>query len=377
LRTIAERIAARVVKVIEVPFEMGTDRIQISASIGVTLAESNCESPDDVIRDADAAMYQAKARGAGTWASFDRSMHDRMTPATADRRLREAVEREEFSLWYQPVVSLRTRRIVGAEALLRWDHPERGAIRPEDFMPALEDSGLIVPVGRWIIAEACAQSRAWSAALPGGSPLHVTLNLSARQIKQADFVDHLRDTIRDTGANPETIYLEVDDRALSDDRGLVWEALRGAKRLGFRLTLDDFGAGLTSLRHLHDLDLDLLKIDQTYVPSLGADRRGTAIVQHVIGLAKDIGVVTMAESVERADQADLLLALGCELAQGLYFSSPQPPQVITRMIKQPLAAPQPSPTTRTQLVNATAVGASRRLAEASTLDPSSWPADPA
>ncbi|TML12229.1 MAG: bifunctional diguanylate cyclase/phosphodiesterase, partial [Actinobacteria bacterium] len=142
---VAERIAARVVKVIEMPFELGTDCIQISASIGVTLAEPNCHEPDEVVRDADAAMYQAKAHGPGTLASFDRSMHDRLTPSTAEKRLREAVERDEFSLWYQPVVSLLTRRIVGAEALLRWNHPDRVSIHPDDFMPALEDSGLIVP----------------------------------------------------------------------------------------------------------------------------------------------------------------------------------------------------------------------------------------
>ena len=351
---VAERIAARVVKVIEMPFELGSDRIQISASIGIALAEANCEVPDDVVRDADAAMYQAKAHGPGTLASFDRSMHDRLTPSTAEKRLREAVEREEFSLWYQPIVSLRTRRIVGAEALLRWDHPELGPIRPDDFMPALEDSGLIVPVGRWVIAEACAQSRAWSDALPGGRPLQVTVNLSARQIKQADFVDHLREIVRSTNANPESIFLEIDDRALTADRGLVWQALRGAKRLGFRLALDDFGAGLSSLRHLHDFELDMLKIDPTYVAGLGVDTRGTAIVQHVIGLAKALSVITLAEAVETADQVETLRTLGCDLAQGFHFSAPAPASVITKMLTQPDAAPEAQPSTPTQLLNAAA-----------------------
>ena len=351
---VAERIAARVVKVIEMPFELGNDRIQISASIGIALAESNSDVPDEVVRDADAAMYQAKAHGAGTMASFDRSMHDRLTPSTAEKRLREAVEREEFSLWYQPIVSLHTRRIVGAEALLRWDHPELGSIRPNDFMPALEDSGLIVPVGRWVIAEACAQNRAWSDALPGGRPLQMTVNVSARQIKQADFVDHLREIIRTTNANPESIFLEIDDRALSADRGLVWQALRGATRLGFRLSLDDFGAGLTSLRHLHDFELDMLKIEPTYVAALGVDTRATAIVQHVIGLAKALSVITLAEAVETADQVETLRTLGCDLAQGFHFSAPEPASVITKMLTQPTAAPDARAATQTQLVNAAA-----------------------
>ena len=227
-------------------------------------------------------------------------------------------------------------------------------------MPALEDSGLIVPVGRWVIAEACAQSRAWSDALPGGRPLQVTVNLSARQIKQADFVDHLRDIMRETGANPETIFLEIDDRALTADRGLVWQALRGAKRLGFRLALDDFGAGLSSLRHLHDFELDMLKIDPTYVAGLGVDSRGTAIVQHVVGLAKALSVITLAESVETADQVEALRTLGCDLAQGFHFGGPQPAVALTRMLTHPVAAPEPRASTPTQLVNAT-----------------SWPRDPA
>jgi len=356
---VAERIAARVVKVIEMPFELGNDRIQISASIGIALAEANCEVPEEVVRDADAAMYQAKGHGPGTLASFDRSMNDRLTPSTAEKRLREAVEREEFSLWYQPIVSLRTRRIVGAEALLRWDHPELGAIRPDDFLPALEDSGLIVPVGRWVIAEACAQSRAWSDALPDGRPMQVTVNLSARQIKQADFVDHLREIVRGTNANPESIFLEIDDRALTADRGLVWQALRGAKRLGFRLALDDFGAGLSSLRHLHDFELDMLKIDPTYVAGLGVDSRGTAIVQHVIGLAKALSVITLAESVETTDQLETLRTLGCDLAQGFLFSAPAPASAITKMVAQPATAPEPHSSAPTQLVNA-----------------ASWPRDP-
>jgi diguanylate cyclase (GGDEF)-like protein len=355
---VAERIAARVVKVIEMPFELGTDCIQISASIGVTLAEPNCHEPDEVVRDADAAMYQAKAHGPGTLASFDRSMHDRLTPSTAEKRLREAVERDEFSLWYQPVVSLLTRRIVGAEALLRWNHPDRGSIHPDDFMPALEDSGLIVPVGRWVLAEACAQSRAWADALPGGRPLQVSVNLSARQIKQADFVDHLRDIIRDTGAHPESIFLEIDERALTDDRGLVWQALRAAKRLGLRLALDDFGAGLNSLRHLHDFELDMLKIDPSYVAGLNVDQRGTAIVQHVIGLAKALNVITLAEAVETADQVEALRTLGCDLAQGFHFSQPQPPQVVTRMLTQPVAPDAVRPS------------------EMLSMNPAAWPRDP-
>jgi EAL domain-containing protein (putative c-di-GMP-specific phosphodiesterase class I) len=189
--------------------------------------------------------------------------------------------------------------------------------------------------------------------------LQVTVNVSARQIKQADFVDHLREIIRTTNASPESIFLEIDDRALTADRGLVWQALRGAKRLGFRLSLDDFGAGLTSLRHLHDFELDMLKIDPTYVAALGVDTRATAIVQHVIGLAKALSVITLAEAVETADQVETLRTLGCDLAQGFHFSAPEPASVITKLLTQPAAAPEARTSTPTPLVNA-----------------ASWPRDP-
>lgn len=349
---VAERVAERLIKVVEAPFELGNDRIQISASVGVTLAEPNCEDPDDVVRDADAAMYQAKAHGAGSYALFDRSMRDQLTPSTAEKRLRYAVDNNEFAVWYQPVVSLWTRRLVGVEALLRWEHPERGPIRPGDFLPALEETGLIVPVGRRVLDSVCLQATQWASAFPNRPPLNVTVNLSPRQIKQADFVDRLRDTMRVTNVNPENLFLEIDERALASDRGIVWQALRSAKRLGVRFALDDFGAGLSSLRHLHEFELDLLKIDPTYVAALGLDRKLTAIVEHIIGLAKALNVVTLAEGVETADQVEHLRSLGCDLAQGFYFSTPQPAGIITDLLSQPTMNDEWRPASPSPLVNA-------------------------
>jgi diguanylate cyclase (GGDEF)-like protein len=346
---VAEHIASRIIKVVETPFEMGQDRIQISASIGIALAEDDVREPEDVIRDADAAMYQAKAHGSGTYAVFDRSMRDRLTPSTAERRLREAIERGEFQVRYQPVVSLWTRRVVGVEAVLRWDDPTRGTISPDDFLPALEDTGLIVGMGRWMQREAFAQSRQWAAQFPDRPPMQISIAVSPREVSQSDFVEQLQILLADTGAAAESVVIEIDQRALLGDLGLLRQTLRSVRKLGVRLGLDDFGAGLGSVGHLRTLEIDLLKIDPTYVSNFAESARDHAVMEHVIGLAKALGIVTVASGVERAAQLEQLGSLGCDLALGPYFAAPQPAAVISELLATPAAngqaaaAPAPTP----------------------------------
>jgi diguanylate cyclase (GGDEF)-like protein len=346
---VAEHIASRIIKVVETPFEMGQDRIQISASIGIALAEDDVREPEDVIRDADAAMYQAKAHGSGTYAVFDRSMRDRLTPSTAERRLRDAIERGEFQVRYQPVVSLWTRRVVGVEAVLRWDDPTRGTISPDDFLPALEDTGLIVGMGRWMQREAFAQSRQWAAQFPDRPPMQISIAVSPREVSQSDFVEQLQILLADTGAAAESVVIEIDQRALLGDLGLLRQTLRSVRKLGVRLGLDDFGAGLGSVGHLRTLEIDLLKIDPTYVSNFAESARDHAVMEHVIGLAKALGIVTVASGVERAAQLEQLGSLGCDLALGPYFAAPQPAAVISELLATPAAngqaaaAPAPTP----------------------------------
>jgi diguanylate cyclase (GGDEF)-like protein len=328
-----ERIAQSLLKAIETPFEMGEDRLRISASIGIALTEERCTRPDEVLRDADAAMYRAKAQGAGTFALFDRSMRDQITPSTAERRLREALEAGEFRLYYQPIVSLWTKRLVGVEALLRWDDPERGMVSPEEFLPAMEDTGLIVPIGNWIIEEVCAQSNRWQSQFPDRPPLNIKTNVSARQLAQANFVDHLRDTLETTGADPDRVCLEITEGALMYDVASAWSTLRAAKSLGISLALDDFGTGYSSLSYLRQFSLDLLKIDKSFVDGLETSKEDSTIVEHVIGMAKALGIVTVAEGVETEQQVETLRAMSCDLAQGYYFSHPQPPDVIAHLME--------------------------------------------
>jgi diguanylate cyclase (GGDEF)-like protein len=331
----AERAAQRLIASLDEPFAVGEDKIQLSFCVGVALAEEHCTEPGDVLRDADAAMYQAKARGSGHVALYDRSMASRITPSTAERRLRTALAEGQFRLYYQPVVSLQTQRMVKVEALIRWEDPDRGMVAPGEFIPALEDTGLIVPVGTWVLEQACRQAHEWATTHSHQSPLMVTVNVSARQLSQADFGDVLRRVLEETGVDPGTICLEITEGAVMADVDAAWTMLRQAKALGVYLALDDFGTGFSSLSFLRQFRLDIVKIDKSFVDGLGQSREDTTIVEHVVGMARGLGMVTVAEGVETADQVRYLRSLECHMAQGFFYSKPQPPSVIDRILGQP------------------------------------------
>ena len=331
----AERVARRLIDTLEEPFAVGEDKIQLGACVGVALTEEHCSEPDDVLRDADAAMYKAKAMGGSEVAIYDRSMASRITPSTAERRLREALAHDQFRLYFQPVVSLQTQRMVKVEALIRWEDPERGMVSPGEFIPALEETGLIVPVGTWVLEEACRQAHEWASAYRHQAPLMVTVNVSARQLAQADFGDVLRRVLDETGVDPATICLEITEGAVMADVNAAWTMLRQAKSLGVYLALDDFGTGFSSLSFLRQFRLDIVKIDKSFVDGLGQSREDTTIIEHVVGMARGLGMVTVAEGVETADQVRYLRSLECHMAQGFFYSKPQPPSVIDRILSQP------------------------------------------
>ncbi|MEZ5244238.1 MAG: EAL domain-containing protein [Acidimicrobiales bacterium] len=327
------RFARELISDIETPFELGADRIRISASIGVAYGDIS-DDPDDVLRDADTAMYDAKHSDNRT-AVFSESMRTRLTPATAEKRLQRALDDGEFRLLYQPIVALRTSRIVGCEGLLRWDDPERGMVPPGDFLSSLEETGLILPVGRWVLGEACRQAAVWAAQTPSGhTPLRVTLNVSPRQIGQSDFIDDLRSAIDTAGVDPSLLYLELTETSLIADPRAAWTALSAARELGVGMALDDFGTGYSSLSHLRNFDFELLKLDGTYVSGLGERKTDEAIVRHVASLARSLGIATVAEGVQDAKQVERLLEIGCELGQGYFFSEPQPPTIIASLLSR-------------------------------------------
>ncbi len=337
----AARFAAELVKLIEAPFELGEDQISISASVGVAFGDDSTD-PVDVLSDADSAMYEAKS-GDDRTALWTDSMRSLLTPSNAEKRLEIALEAEQLKLLFQPIIALRTRQMVGVEALLRWDDPERGVITPDDFLSALEDTGLIVPVGRWVIAEASRQARRWQDMTPQGQiPLRVTVNISPRQIAQADFVDDIRTALGDAAVTPNLVYVELSEIALVSDPHVAWRALNQIHDLGVGLALDDFGTGYSSLTHLRNFDFDLLKLDGSWIHTLGANPRDEAIIRHVVSLGREMGIATIAEGISEASHADLMLEFGCELGQGFYFSEAQPIGVIDELLRRRTGA-QPTP----------------------------------
>jgi diguanylate cyclase (GGDEF)-like protein len=322
----AEKIAQRVIEIIEQPFTIGEDTMRISASVGVALAEHRGVKPEEVLRDADVAMYQAKAKGSGHVTVFDRSMTGTLTPATAEEQIRQALEAGEFHLHYQPVVELASGRVVGAEALLRWISEDRGTVSPAEFIPLLEETGLIVPVGTWVLEEACREAARIAAILDGAPPITITVNVSARQLAQVDFGEKVANAMRAAGVGPGQITLEITEGALMHDVSSAWTVLRQAKALGVKLALDDFGTGYSSLSYVRRFSLDMLKVDKSFIDGIDSSPEDRAIVEHVVGMAQALGMVTVAEGVERPEQLQWLRRLGAKLAQGYAMSRPIPGQ---------------------------------------------------
>jgi diguanylate cyclase (GGDEF)-like protein len=317
-----EKLARRVVHLLEQPFTIENQVIRISASVGAALAEHRGVSPDDVLRDAEIAKHQASARGPGNAVVFDRSQTSTATPAAAAKQIREAFDARQLHLHYQPVVDLRSGRIVGAEALLRWNSPTRGMVPPSDFVPILEETGLIVPVGTWVLREACEEAARLTVLLGTASPMAITINVSARQLNQDGFAELVADTIAHAGVSDGQIHLEITEGALMHDVDAAWAVLRQAKALGVKLDLDDFGTGYSSLSYVRRFSLDMLKIDKSFIDGLDTSPEDRAIVEHLIGMADALGMVTVAEGVERPEQLAWLRRMGCRLAQGFALSRP-------------------------------------------------------
>ena len=338
----ATKLAERVIEVLEAPFEFDMHRIEISASIGIAVVDANSGSMDGVLSSTDAAMYEAKSQGTGRFVMVDPGREQQPGRRTRqDKELRDALEAGQFVLHYQPVVAVSDASMVGAEALIRWNHPERGLVFPGEFVQDLEDSGLIVPVGTWVLQEVCRQARAWQDAFPD-KLFKVKLNVSASQLGQADFGEVVTSALRTTGVRPDRICFEITESALMHDVAGAWAMLRQAKDRGITLALDDFGTGYSSLNHLRRFNLDYLKIDKSFVDGLGQSPEDTAIIEHVIGLSHALGLKVVAEGIEQDGQYQELRRLGCDFAQGFFFSRGQPAEVITRLLRISTASTRPA-----------------------------------
>src|SRR5512142_162518 len=295
-------MAERIASVFTRPFVLAGSDHFVTTSIGIALARGG-ERAEELIRDADAAMYRAKEHGRARYELFDEVMRGRaMARLRVENDLRRAIERHEFVLDYQPVVSLRDHSIASLEALLRWRHPERGLVMPGEFIPIAEENGLIEPIGRWVLEEACRQAAQWHRERPDAAPVRISVNLSAVQVAKAGLPETVGEVLRATRLDPGCLSLEITESVMLRDAAGLTDTLRGLKALGVRLVLDDFGTGYASLGYLTRLPLDTLKVDRSFVDGLGTEARDTAITEAIIAMSRALSLEVVGEGVETSLQ---------------------------------------------------------------------------
>ena len=329
----AGRVAERIEEALSFPINLAGAEVTTSASMGIVTSSMAHDQPEQLLRSADMAMYRAKAAGRARYEMFDRAMHtDALERLRLETDLRRAVELGEFALHYQPVVSLRTGRVTGLEALVRWQHPERGLVHPADFIPVAEETGLIVPIGKWVLAEAMRQIKDWHAAHPRKDPLTIRVNLSVKQFTQPDLVDQIRAVLESSGAPPRSLCLEITEAAIIDRGRAAISMLSRIRELGVQVYLDDFGTGYSSLSYLHGLPIDAIKIDRAFVSSMDTDDKNLRLVRTILTLAEIVGVRAEAEGISTSEQLRELRALNCEQGQGYLFSSPITREAVSEVL---------------------------------------------
>jgi diguanylate cyclase (GGDEF)-like protein/PAS domain S-box-containing protein len=328
----AVAVAERIAEALRAPFVVDGREFFVSTSIGIAYPDMGSH-PDALLRDADAAMYRAKERGRAGHAVFEPEMRaTALRRAELERSLRRAVDQGELRVHYQPIVELADGRTVGAEALLRWQHPERGLVGPLEFVSLAEDTGLIHPIGRWVVAQACGQLRTWNAdglLTPG---FRLSVNLSLRELAQPDFVEGVAAALGASGVPPATLCFEVTESALADDAGGAVRVLRALRDLGVGLAIDDFGTGYSALSHLKRFPFDTIKLDRSFVDGLGRDAEDEAIVAAILGIARALRLSVVAEGIETPEQVVALLGHGVATGQGFHFSVPVEAEQLARRL---------------------------------------------
>ena len=319
----AMRVATRVQSAVAEPLLVEGQEVRISFSVGIALSAPTHEQPENMLKDADTAMRRAKGLGGSRCEVFDEAMHSRaMGRMRLEADLRTAIAQRQFRIHYQPVLELATQRVVSLEALLRWEHPTQGLISPHRFLDAAEDTGLLVSIGHWLVMQACRQLSEWEITNSAGSPVSLTLNVSARQFADARLVNDIQDALQETGVNPSRLQLEMTESVAAADPKLTVTVLAHLKHMGIGVILDDFGVGSASLRGLWQFPVDALKIDRSLVREMLSDRAAASIVEMILTLGHKMGLRVIAEGIETVRQAERLRELGCEYGQGYYFSQP-------------------------------------------------------
>lgn len=330
----AIHVADRLQKALEEPHKLGAHEVTSTASIGIVISDSAYNSADEMLRDADTAMYKAKAAGKAQHKVFDKTMHDQATDRLQlENDLRTALQKEQFRILYQPIVELESGQIIGFEALIRWEHPTRGLISPIDFIPVAEETGLIVPIGGWVLLKATQQLKKWQTMFPRKNPLSMNVNISKRQLTQPDLVNTIQNVLRSIDIPAYTLKLEITESAIMSDMEQLTPILHSLRNLGLHLCIDDFGTGQSSLSCLHMFAIDVLKIDRYFLKTMGESREYAAVTHAIVTLAHNLGMDVVAEGVETADQVAQLQALETDHAQGYFFARPIKPEEIEALLQ--------------------------------------------
>ncbi len=327
-------VCDRIHTILKTPFKLSSYEVFANISIGLVCSSVGYEKSSDLLRNADTALYRAKGQGGACHTVFDQTMHQRAVALwQMATQAQFAIQREELKLHYQPVMDINSGRVVGVEALIRWYHPQHGSISPSEFIPVMEETGVITLIGHWVLQEACRQVKAWQDLLPETCPVKVNVNLSARQLTQSDLAEQVADVLEETGLSAQSLRLEITETAIMHNSKEAILVLKQLRALNVGLCIDDFGIGYSSLSRLQQLPIDVLKIDRSFVQNIGARGENTEIVRTIIDLASSLGMDIVAEGVETKEQLEGLRALGCQNVQGFFFAKPMTSDDALRFIQ--------------------------------------------